>query len=75
MDRIAITVFITLFALVTVLGLIAGHWRRGDQDLIDEWGLAGRRLGSLITWFLLGGDFYAASRMKYPMVRGSRRPR
>ncbi len=46
MNWIAFTVFIALFILVTVLGFIASHWRRGDLDLIDEWGLAGRRLGS-----------------------------
>lgn len=60
MNWIAFTVFIALFALVTVLGFIASHWRRGDLDLIDEWGLAGRRLGTFITWFLLGGDLYTA---------------
>lgn len=60
MNWIAFAVFIALFALVTVLGFIASHWRRGDLDLIDEWGLAGRRLGTFITWFLLGGDLYTA---------------
>lgn len=60
MDRVAIAVFVTLFVLVTVLGFIASRWRRGDLDLIDEWGLAGRRLGTLVTWFLLGGDLYTA---------------
>ncbi|MFX7820595.1 sodium:solute symporter, partial [Acinetobacter baumannii] len=25
-----------------------------------EWGLGGRRFGSWITWFLLGGDLYTA---------------
>src|SRR6185312_4770788 len=60
MNWTAFTVFIALFAVVTVLGFIASHWRRGDLDLIDEWGLAGRRLGTFITWFLLGGDLYTA---------------
>lgn len=60
MNWVAFTVFIALFAFVTVLGFVAGHWRRGDLDLIDEWGLAGRRLGTFLTWFLLGGDLYTA---------------
>lgn len=60
MDWVAIAVFVALFALVTVLGFVASRWRRGDLDLIDEWGLAGRRLGTVITWFLLGGDLYTA---------------
>jgi SSS family solute:Na+ symporter len=56
----ALSVFIILFALVTVLGFVAARWRRGDLDRIDEWGLGGRRFGTLVTWFLLGGDLYTA---------------
>ncbi|HEY3884036.1 MAG TPA: sodium:solute symporter, partial [Vicinamibacterales bacterium] len=60
MDWIATTVFVLLFALVTVLGFVAARWRRGDLDRLDEWGLAGRRFGTIVTWFLLGGDLYTA---------------
>jgi SSS family solute:Na+ symporter len=28
--------------------------------LLHEWGLGGRRFGTVITWFLVGGDLYAA---------------
>ncbi|HEU4618487.1 MAG TPA: sodium:solute symporter [Gammaproteobacteria bacterium] len=56
----ALSVFLIFFALVTVLGFIAAHWRRGDLDLLHEWGLAGRRFGTIVTWFLLGGDLYTA---------------
>ena len=56
----AITVFIALFALVTVLGFIAARWRAADLNHINEWGLAGRRFGTVVTWFLLGGDLYTA---------------
>ena len=56
----AITVFIILFGLVTVLGFVAARWRRGDLNLISEWGLGGRRFGTVVTWFLLGGDLYTA---------------
>src|SRR5215472_18439564 len=56
----ALIVFIVLFALVTVLGFLAAQWRRGDLDLLHEWGLAGRRFGTVVTWFLLGGDLYTA---------------
>jgi solute:Na+ symporter, SSS family len=56
----ALAVFVTLFVLVTVLGFVAVHWRRGDLDLLHEWGLAGGRFGTLVTWFLLGGDLYTA---------------
>jgi SSS family solute:Na+ symporter len=53
-------VFVLLFAFITWLGFAAAHWRRGDLDLLHEWGLGGRRFGTLITWFLVGGDLYTA---------------
>ncbi|MGV2291634.1 sodium:solute symporter [Trinickia sp. YCB016] len=53
-------VFLALFALVTVLGLYASRWRRADLNGLHEWGLAGRRLGTVMSWFLLGGDLYTA---------------
>src|SRR5580693_8132267 len=56
----ALTVFIILFGLITYLGFAAAHWRKGDLDLIHEWGLGGRRFGTLVTWFLVGGDLYTA---------------
>src|SRR5438309_5654161 len=56
----AFSVFAFFFILVTVIGFIAARWRRGDLNLIDEWGLAGRRFGTIVTWFLLGGDLYTA---------------
>ncbi|HVH81552.1 MAG TPA: sodium:solute symporter, partial [Stellaceae bacterium] len=45
---------------ITVLGFVAVHWRRGDLDQLHEWGLAGSRFGTVVTWFLLGGDLYTA---------------
>ena len=60
MDGTATGVFIALFLLVTVIGFLAARWRRGDLDRLEEWGLAGRRFGTVVTWFLLGGDLYTA---------------
>ena len=60
MDVVALSVFVLLFVIVTVLGFVASRWRRGDLDLLHEWGLAGRRFGTIVTWFLLGGDLYTA---------------
>ncbi len=57
---VALAVFIAFFAFVTFLGFAAARWRRGDLDLLHEWGLAGGRFGTLVTWFLLGGDLYTA---------------
>ena len=59
-DGIALGVFIVLFAAVTALGFFASRWRKGDLRELHEWGLGGRRFGSVIVWFLLGGDLYTA---------------
>jgi solute:Na+ symporter, SSS family len=56
----ATIVFVAFFALVTILGFVAARWKRGDLDLLHEWGLGGRRFGSIISWFLIGGDLYTA---------------
>jgi SSS family solute:Na+ symporter len=56
----ALTVFILLFGFVTWLGFIAAKWRQGDLDLLHEWGLGGRRFGTMVAWFLIGGDLYTA---------------
>jgi SSS family solute:Na+ symporter len=53
-DPIAITIFILLFVCVTALGLFGARWRAGDLSQLAEWGLGGRRFGTVITWFLLG---------------------
>ena len=57
---IALAVFVGLFLLVSVMGFMAARWKAGDLSLLDEWGLAGRRFGIIITWFLVGGDLYTA---------------
>ncbi|MGH8455693.1 MAG: sodium:solute symporter family protein, partial [Stenotrophobium sp.] len=56
----AVWVFVALFTLVTVLGFVAARWRAASLDHLDEWGLAGRRFGTIVSWFLLGGDLYTA---------------
>lgn len=59
-DAVSLSIFIVFFLIVTVIGFIAARWRRGDLNQIHEWGLAGRRFGTTVTWFLLGGDLYTA---------------
>jgi solute:Na+ symporter, SSS family len=56
----ALTIFVLLFGFITWLGFAAAHWRKGDLDQLEEWGLGGRRFGTLVTWFLVGGDLYTA---------------
>ncbi len=53
-------VFLALFVFVALLGLFGSRWRAGDLSQLHEWGLGGRSFGTLITWFLLGGDLYTA---------------
>jgi SSS family solute:Na+ symporter len=60
LNWVALTVFVALFLFITWLGFAAAHWRKGDLDLLHEWGLGGRRFGTVITWFLVGGDLYTA---------------
>src|ERR1700757_1832180 len=56
----ALVVFALLFVIVTALGFVASRWRPADLDQLHEWGLGGRRFGTVVTWFLLGGDLYTA---------------
>ena len=60
MNWTALSVFILLFAAVTVIGFLAARWHLADLNHLNEWGLAGRRFGTVVTWFLLGGDLYTA---------------
>jgi len=60
LNWVALVVFVVLFGFITWLGFVAAHWRKGDLDLLHEWGLGGRRFGTLVTWFLIGGDLYTA---------------
>ncbi|MBT9331941.1 monocarboxylate uptake permease MctP [Paracidobacterium acidisoli] len=57
---VSITVFVLCFLLVTLAGFLAARWKRADLHSLEEWGLAGRRFGTVVTWFLIGGDFYTA---------------
>jgi len=59
-NTVAIVVFLIMFVGITVLGFVAARWRRGDLHQLQEWGLGGKRFGTVVTWFLLGGDIYTA---------------
>src|ERR671920_28283 len=60
-NLVELTIVVVLFLLVTVIGFAASRWRRAESLMhLDEWGLGGRSFGTLITWFLLGGDLYTA---------------
>src|ERR1700742_4681639 len=58
---VALTIVLVLFVFVTGVGFAAAPWRRAaSMSSVDEWGLGGRRFGTVTTWFLLGGDLYTA---------------
>jgi SSS family solute:Na+ symporter len=60
-DGVALTVLLFFFVVVTIGGFLAARWRRpASMHSLDEWGLGGRGFGTVITWFLLGGDLYTA---------------
>src|SRR6476661_5407967 len=60
-DWPALIVLILLFAAVTVVGFMAARWRAPkDLQSLHEWGLGGKSFGTVVTWFLLGGDLYTA---------------
>jgi SSS family solute:Na+ symporter len=54
-------IVVAMFAVVTVIGFLATRWKRATSlASIEEWGLGGRRFGTWVTWFLIGGDLYTA---------------
>src|SRR5271154_4846950 len=54
-------ILIVLVLAVTVLGFAAARWRAaGSLASMDEWALGGRNFGTIISWFLIGGDLYTA---------------
>jgi SSS family solute:Na+ symporter len=58
---VELIVFVLLFGGVSVMGFMATRWQAGTNlNHLDEWGLGGRKFGSWITWFLIGGDLYTA---------------
>ena len=50
----------THLAALDLLALRATQEQTDVSSQLHEWGLGGRSFGTLITWFLLGGDLYTA---------------
>ena len=60
-NGVQLGVVLFFFVAVTIGGFIAARWKRPESmHSLDEWGLGGRRFGTIVTWFLLGGDLYTA---------------
>ena len=45
---------------VTALGFLAARWGGANLASLEEWALGGRSFGTIVSWFLLGGDLYTA---------------
>ncbi len=60
-EKIPFLVVEVAFVLVTCIGFAASRWRPAEDPMrLSEWGLGGRRFGTFVSWFLLGGDVYTA---------------
>jgi len=46
--------------IVAASGILTSRFGLAHGTGIEGWGLGGRKFGTLITWFLVGGDFYTA---------------
>ena len=60
MNYTSIIVFIVLFVVFALIGFLSSRFRRGNGTKLNEWSLAGRKLGAYLAWFLVGGDLYTA---------------
>jgi hypothetical protein len=45
---------------VTILGFYAARWGGKNLADLDQWALGGGSFGTIVSWFLLGGDLYTA---------------
>ena len=45
---------------VTALGFLAARWGGANLSNLEQWALGGRSFGTIVSWFLLGGDLYTA---------------
>jgi solute:Na+ symporter, SSS family len=60
-NGVELGIVIVFFVIVSFGGFFAARWKRGESlHSLDEWGLGGRGFGTVVTWFLLGGDLYTA---------------
>src|ERR1700722_10239885 len=59
-DRVTVGMFFVGLLLTAASGIVFSRWHTHGRGGLEEWGLGGRQFGTLVTWFLLGGDFYTA---------------
>jgi SSS family solute:Na+ symporter len=60
-DLLDYVLFFGLIGFSIVVGFLAVFWKRASSlENQIEYGLAGRKFGTVIVWFLIGGDIYTA---------------
>ncbi len=59
-SNIDYALFFLLVITVIVVSFLGAKWRKADFSKISEWSIGGRKFGTLIIWFLMGGDIYTA---------------
>lgn len=60
LDVFGYAAFIVLFIVFSLIAYFGSRFRKGDLNKLYEWGLAGRRLGPWLAWFLIGADVFTA---------------
>src|SRR5580704_4423881 len=53
-------VLVTVVAAVTALGFLGARWGHANLANLEQWALGGRSFGTIVAWFLIGGDCYTA---------------
>lgn len=56
--QIALVLMVAYLVIALLIGILAGKGR--GQVTLDEFTVAGRNLGLLVTWFLMGGAIFSA---------------
>ena len=56
--QIALFIMITYLVIALVVGMLAGKGR--DMGSLDEFAVAGGKLGLIVMWFLMGGAVFSA---------------
>lgn len=60
-DPVVLATFIAMLGGTSLLALFARWFRqRGELPSLEDWALAGRQFGAVVTWFLLGGSIFTA---------------
>ena len=60
LDTMGFILFVVLFVVFVFLGFWGSRWRKANLNTLTQWGLAGRRLGPYLSWFLIGADVFTA---------------